>query len=293
MPIDDDVRVEMADGTGLWTSSTASSDKPGMVFLHGGPGMWDYLGPVAELAQQRFHTHRYDQRGCGRSDPSVDYRMSRYVADLDELREHFGYDSWYIFGHSFGAELGLHYASTHPDRAAALIYCGGRGLDWTMHRPAYRDNVAARLSAAQARRCDELEQRARTWDEEVEWRTLCWLPDFADSRRAAELAGADAATRLPLNLDCNRALSAETASLSSSDERAMCARITAPVWLIHGAADPRPLAGVEALADALRAATPRILAGAGHQPWRERPELVRSLLLDVQPSRSEGDSGST
>jgi proline iminopeptidase len=53
MPIDDDVRVEMADGTGLWTSSTASSDKPGMVFLHGGPGMWDYLGPVAELAEQR------------------------------------------------------------------------------------------------------------------------------------------------------------------------------------------------------------------------------------------------
>lgn len=285
MPTDDDLRVEMADGVELWASSAASSDQPGMVFLHGGPGMWDYLGPVAELVQQRFRTHRYDQRGCGRSDPSVDYRMSRYVADLDELREHFGYQSWYIFGHSFGAELGLHYASTHPDRAAALIYCSGRGLGWATHRSAYRDNIAARLSHTQARRRDELEQRTRTWDEEVEWRTLCWLPDFADRRRATRLAAADAATPLPLNLDCNRALSAETASLSPSDEKTMCARVTTPVLLIHGAEDPRPLAGVEALANALQTARLQVIAEAGHQPWRERPERVRSFLLDIQPSR--------
>jgi pimeloyl-ACP methyl ester carboxylesterase len=87
-------------------------------------------GPLAGLVS----THRYDQRGCGRSSLNDDYRMDRFVADLEELREHFGYERWAVFGHSFGGTLGLAYASAHPGRVTALVYCNGVGLDCPRHR---------------------------------------------------------------------------------------------------------------------------------------------------------------
>jgi proline iminopeptidase len=71
--------------------------------------------------------------------------MSRYVADLDKLREYFGYDSWYVFGHSFGARLDLEYAAAHPDRVTALIYCSGVGLDWATQRSVFPSTFTGRV----------------------------------------------------------------------------------------------------------------------------------------------------
>jgi proline iminopeptidase len=84
--------IRLSDGATLWTaiSNTAGAHKPGMVFLHGGAGTWDYLGPVADMVAKTVRTHRYDQRACGRSSASEDYSLARYVADLHELRQHFG-----------------------------------------------------------------------------------------------------------------------------------------------------------------------------------------------------------
>ncbi|MFP5019640.1 alpha/beta fold hydrolase [Pseudonocardia phyllosphaerae] len=61
--------VRLSDGAALWvvTDNEHRHDLSGLVFLHGGAGMWDYLEPVAGLARDSYRTHRYDQRGCGRS----------------------------------------------------------------------------------------------------------------------------------------------------------------------------------------------------------------------------------
>lgn len=273
--------VELSDGAALWTQSAVTVGTRGMVFIHGGPGMWDYLAPVAELVADKVSTHRYDQRGCGRSGASSDYRLARFVADLEELREHFGYRRWFVFGHSFGATLGLAYASAHPDEVAGLIYCDGVGLNWPEHRSAYRARADARLSQVQRARRDQLRELDRSWSEEVEWRTLCWLPDYADAGAARDLARREARTRLDLNLECNRALTAETDTRTEESERAECARVIVPVLLIHGSHDPRPVDGVAELAGALPAATLVVIDGAGHQPWVERPEALRRLLGDV------------
>jgi proline iminopeptidase len=242
--------------------------------------MWDYLEPVARPLDGLVSTHRYDQRGCGRSSPDDDYRMDRFVADLDELRASFGYQRWYVIGHSFGAEVGLAYASTHPDRVSGLVYCDGVGLDWVAHRAAYHARADARLTDSQKARRDRLERLERSRDEEVEWRTLCWMPDFADPDRAEAMARRDAAEPLPINMACNHALGAEAHQRSRADQRAACARVRAPVLVIHGRDDPRPLDGVHALVDALPTAELSVVADAGHQPWREQPGKVDQLLRD-------------
>ncbi|MGH3938200.1 MAG: alpha/beta fold hydrolase [Pseudonocardiaceae bacterium] len=273
-------RVVLSDGAVLWTESTVEPGGTGLVLVHGGPGMWDYLHPVATMLNGAVSTHRYDQRGCGRSAPNTDYRLARFVADLDELREHFGYEQWYVFGHSFGAALSLAYASAHPVRVTGLIYCSGVGLDWSSHRATYRARVRARLTDAQAARRDELQERDRSWEEEVEWRVLCWLPGYADRAQAPTLARQVAATALPLNLDCNTAINAETRRRSLAEERAECDRVTAPVLVIHGSADPRPLDGAHTLVEAIPDADLKVIRGAGHWPWQEQPRHTQALLRD-------------
>jgi proline iminopeptidase len=270
--------VPLSDGATLWTCSAEDPDRPPLVLLHGGPGLWDYLGPLADLARGAFRTHRYDQRGCGRSSPSPDHRMARWVADLDELREHFGYETWFVLGHSFGATLGLRYAATYPDRVAGLIYLSGVGLDWPAHKPAFRDRAIARRSPDQHARLVELDGAERTWDEEVEWRRLSWLPDFVDPAEADRFAAAASAPRLPINYACSRALNDEMDAWTPAEERAWCARVTTDVLVAHGTEDPRPVDGVRDLVGSLPSATLTEIEGAGHHPWVERPDAVRALL---------------
>jgi proline iminopeptidase len=272
------VAITLRDGPTLWTCTAGDPADPPLVLLHGGPGLWDYLGPVAAIAAGSFRTHRYDQRGCGRSGPSAGYTMDRWVADLDELRAALGHDRWFVFGHSFGATLGLRYAAAHPDRVAGLGYCSGVGIGWPAHKAAFHAEARSRLSPGERARLEELGATDRTWDEEVEWRRLSWRPDFVDAADADRFAAAASAPRLPINTACSRALNDEMAAWTIAEEREWCARVRTEVLVAHGTADPRPVAGVRDLVDALPAVEFIEIDGAGHHPWVERPDAVRALL---------------
>lgn len=58
----------MSDGARLatWTDP-GTAGAPAVILVHGGPGLWDYLAPLAELLTGRATVHRYDQRRCGSS----------------------------------------------------------------------------------------------------------------------------------------------------------------------------------------------------------------------------------
>ena len=49
----------------LWT--VRQGHGPALVCCHGGPGLWDYLEPVAAMLDDLVTVYRYDQRSCGRS----------------------------------------------------------------------------------------------------------------------------------------------------------------------------------------------------------------------------------
>ena len=51
-------------GSSLWT--THQGHGPALICCHGGPGLWDYLEPVAAMLDDLATVHRYDQRSCGR-----------------------------------------------------------------------------------------------------------------------------------------------------------------------------------------------------------------------------------
>ena len=57
--------VSADDGCRLWTAETGHGTP--LIMCHGGPGLWDYLAPLAALLDDTFTVVRFDQRGCGRS----------------------------------------------------------------------------------------------------------------------------------------------------------------------------------------------------------------------------------
>lgn len=154
--------ITLDDGATLWTAGSGSG--PGLVLCHGGPGMHDYLAPVAHMLHDPYSVHRWDQRGAGRSLRRGPYTLARFVADLDALRAHFGYERWIVAGHSWGATLALHYALAHPDRTSALIYMSGTGLAWAKWKRAYHEEEEARFSPEERARLLYLRDRLRSGD---------------------------------------------------------------------------------------------------------------------------------
>ncbi|TCC27143.1 alpha/beta fold hydrolase [Kribbella speibonae] len=197
-----------SDGVRLWTATSGSATSaPPVVVLHGGPGLWDDYAVFAELLDDLTVVHRFDQRGCGRSDPSDVQTMARLAQDIDELRAYFGHERIVVLGHSFGASLAMTYAAAYGEHVAGVVYVGGVGIgDWHPHDAAER---ARRMTPEQEDRLDNLSGRPRTPAEEIEFRVLSWFPDHADRERAMEWAYESASVDLPINFAANRALAAE------------------------------------------------------------------------------------
>lgn len=269
-----------SDGVRLWTATTGTaSSAPPVVVLHGGPGLWDDYAVLAEMIDDLTVVHRFDQRGCGRSDPSEVQTMARHAQDIDELRAYFGHERIVVLGHSFGASLALLYAATYGDHAAGLVYLDGVGIgDW---RTAYHSEQARRMTAEQSARLDGLSGRQRTPAEETEFRALSWFTDHADRDRAMEWAYQSAAVDLPINFAANSALGAEMRSWPRDYIPGVAAGIECPVTFIHGEGDPRPASAVQDLAAHVPHHTFELIPDAGHSPWLEQPELVRSVLRRV------------
>jgi proline iminopeptidase len=266
-----------SDGVRLWTATTGTATSaPPVVILHGGPGLWDDYAVLAEMLDDLTVVHRFDQRGCGRSGPSDLQTMQRLAQDIDELRSYWGHERIIVLGHSFGATLALVYAATYPDHTAGVVYLNGVGIgDW---RTAYHEEQRRRTTPTQRDRLELLTGADRTAEEEVEFRVLSWFTDHADQSMAMTWAMESAAVDLPINFAANRALGTEIRSWPDGYVAGLAATLPMHVTYVHGDGDPRPAFAVRDLAEQTPHHTFHLLSGAGHSPWRERPELLREVL---------------
>jgi proline iminopeptidase len=268
--------VQAGDGVTLWTA-TDGHGQP-LVLCHGGPGMWDYLQPLAGMVSGVAQVHRWDQRGCGRSTIAGPYTVARCIDDLEVLRTAFGHERWIVGGHSWGARLALSYAMAHPGRTTALVLVSGTGagVEW---RAAYHEARRERMSPEQWQRYDTLSaSTARTPAEEREHLLLAWSTDYVDPAQSAERVTRMLDEGFPVNYECNREINAETYTWSEDATLAQCRSLDVPVLIVHGADDPRPAWATDTLLEALPRSRRVIIDGAGHLPWVERPGEVRTAL---------------
>jgi proline iminopeptidase len=263
----------------FWTARTGRG--PPLVWCHGGPGLWDYLAPVAAMTDDLLTSYRYDQRGCGRSSGAGPHTLARSVFDLETLRRHWRLDRFILAGHSWGAELALHYALEYPERVAGLVYLSGGGID-PMFRAEYRVERARRLGPDGERERKALEAALLsqgTLEAERRFCEIQWSTDFTDAATARERARSLFVPDLRVNRRINAELSADAGRVTLHTSMPMKLRsLRVPALVIHGSEDPRPAKAAEQVADLLPQGQLALIPGAGHYLWMEAPGLLREAL---------------
>lgn len=111
------------DGYQIWYCRVGAGGIP-LLTLHGGPGAGhDYLEPLETLATDRSVIF-YDQLGCGASDQPDDqslWRIERFVAEVNTVRQALGLEQVHLLGHSWGGWLAIEYMLSQPQGIVSLI----------------------------------------------------------------------------------------------------------------------------------------------------------------------------
>jgi proline iminopeptidase len=116
--------LPVGDGHAIYVETVGRLDGIPAVYLHGGPGSGCQPDHRRLFDPERFHAVLFDQRGAGRSTPKgrrEDNTLSHLIADMELIREKFGFARWMVVGGSWGATLALAYAQAHPDRVSGIV----------------------------------------------------------------------------------------------------------------------------------------------------------------------------
>src|SRR6267154_1473183 len=116
--------LAVGDGHQIYVETVGRADGIPAVYLHGGPGSGCQPDHRRLFDPERFHAVLFDQRGAGRSRPKGRLEantLPHLIADMETIRESFGFKRWMIVGGSWGATLGLAYAEAHPARTSGLV----------------------------------------------------------------------------------------------------------------------------------------------------------------------------
>ena len=243
---------------------------PPLVCLPGGPGRAaEYLGDLGGLGASR-QLVLLDPRGVGLSaDPAdpASFRVDRLVNDVEALRAHLGLDQMDLLAHSAGAVLATLYAAASPQCLSALILVtpglaavGVEGADeqfrTALARRAAEPWYPAALAALEKIMAGSLSMEAfrasrplfyGRWDEAAQAHATVGVSERHRAAREGYFAGA---------------------TIDVPATRAALAKLTAPVLLYAGEADPMVTpAAVREAAPVFNDATVVVQTGAAHFPW--------------------------
>jgi pimeloyl-ACP methyl ester carboxylesterase len=187
--------------------------------------------------------------------------MGDYARKLCEAAAVAGADRFAIVGFGFGGMVALRAALDRPDRVSRLVLVSasampGKAGDWNERAATVRAHGLAALAPAIVERWATTERRSAE-------------PQLVASLRAALLTCSD------------DGYAAACEAIASFDVADRLPELELPTLVLAGAED----AGVppehgRRLAAAAPGARYEELGGAGHLPFLERPEAVRSLIAD-------------
>ena len=115
--------MSMAVVNGLKVHYWTVGKGPHLVLLHGlGGNLAIWHLKMVPLLREHYTVTAYDLRGHGRSEitPSG-YTTGHMADDLHGLLDALGIEQAHLAGHSLGADVALHFALQHPERAQKLI----------------------------------------------------------------------------------------------------------------------------------------------------------------------------
>lgn len=111
----------------LYVEQCGNPNGQPVIFLHGGPGSGCNPGQRRFFDPTIYRIVLFDQRGCGRSQPSGETRQNHtdaLIDDIERIRVHLNIERWHVFGGSWGSTLALSYAVHHASVVMSLVLRG-------------------------------------------------------------------------------------------------------------------------------------------------------------------------
>jgi proline iminopeptidase len=257
-------------------------ERPTMILLHGGPGFDHYslrphLAPLADVAQLVF----LDHRGQGRSDESSAERwnLDTWIDDVAAFCDVLGIEEPILFGHSFGGMVALGVGIRHSELPSKLVISNSAAK----FRPDRALDMFERLGGPEARRAAQDYLETPSEPTRLRFMEVCYPlygPVAPDP---------DVRARIVARPEVGIHYFAD--EINTYDWFPELGRIACPTLVLAGELDPiTPFACGEELAAALPRSRLEVFDGAGHAPFRDRPEatlaVIREFVLsDGQPSR--------
>ncbi|MEW5960479.1 MAG: alpha/beta hydrolase [Chloroflexota bacterium] len=276
----------------------AAGEGRNVLIVHGGPGMpytepWPGLEPLTGA----YRFHYYDQRGCGQSSRPVDtFTSNNYyenmttldrtlglgaqIADIERIRRLLGDDRLILIGHSWGGFLASLYAAEFPDHVDALILVSPADV-LVMPQPG-----GGLFELVKQRLPDE---RQADFD--------AYLQEYLDFGNIFAKSEADL---VALNQEFGQYYQAVTDTPlpeqgrpggwmvhamyfsmgQRHDYRQALEAVTAPVLVMHGAADLEPEEATRLYIAAFPSAQFQVIEGAGHFSFLEQPDVFAQTVSE-------------
>ncbi|HSJ77148.1 MAG TPA: alpha/beta hydrolase [Erythrobacter sp.] len=121
--------VDIGGGVTVHLRDEGPKDAPAIMLLHGSNADLHTWEPWAAALKGEYRVIRFDQVGHGLTgpDPQHDYSRDNYVADVLEVADKLGLETFILGGNSMGGKHALAFAAAHPDRVAGLVLVDASG----------------------------------------------------------------------------------------------------------------------------------------------------------------------
>jgi len=162
-------------GGNIWfgiTGNDRSSSLP-LIIIHGGPGMsHNYLYPMTDLGDDR-QVIFYDQLDAGLSDrPNnpKNWDITRFLREIDDLREALNLRKVAILGNSWGGTIAASYAAKNPAGLEKLVLSGPliNTQQWLSDNKNHRQNLPPEVLSVMDRCEKEGQESSQEYQDAVE-----------------------------------------------------------------------------------------------------------------------------
>jgi proline iminopeptidase len=272
------------EGGRIWYRSNGDrhKDQAPLLCVHGGPGVpHEYLLPLTALSFER-RVILYDQLDVGKSDQPGDpknWRVERFVAEIDAIREKLGLDRFHLYGNSWGGTIAAEYAIGRPQGLKSLTLSGpllstGRWIaDNDEYIKALPPEAQQALAAPGGQGADH-DPKVAAAIAEYNRRHLCRIdpwPDFLEAALRGTNTTVYNAMWGPTEFIC-------TGSLQRYDCTGRLSHIQAPTLILCGQYDEAAPTSCHAFSKMIPGAQLAVIPNASHLPHIERPDPVMMIL---------------
>jgi proline iminopeptidase len=217
----------------------------------------------------------FDGHGRGNSEPCVTYSIEGDLADLEAVREWFGYERISLLGMDYQGAVAAFYANAHPERVDKLVVVSPMPARKFPYWKIYYQIFNERRNEGTLEELNEMKLRGIPRTDPELWADTyarmiaeAWVKDPSSVRamKSHPYSGK--------NTDPERSIVSYFELLNELggwDWRKDLATIPTEALVVYGAADPMPVAASHEWVAALPNAAEVVVEDSGRMPWIEQP----------------------